>query len=125
MKLFSTILCFGLISYSSFFKFTEKKPEKSLRVFFMSEFNGDSINLSTSVTNNLGLRVTGQESLSDSSNLVYLNMTAQDTVITIRDVVNDYTRSAKYNMNHDYLFIYYKAPKYTFRFSNKILLQEE
>lgn len=125
MKYFSAILFLGSIFYSSVGPAPKPKQEKNLRVFFMSTFNNDSVNLSTSVTNNINLKVSAQESLEDSSSILYLTMTPADTVVTIRDLENNYTRSARYTMNYDYLFIYYKAPKYTFRFSNKLLFVEE
>jgi hypothetical protein len=37
-------------------------PEKTPQVFFMQSFNNDSIRLSTSVTNDLRLRVRAQQS---------------------------------------------------------------
>lgn len=100
-------------------------PEKNLQVFFMRSFENDSVNIFTSTSHNRHLRINAQESLEDTSQQLILAMTPLDTLITVRDVVNDKQFSARYEMNYDYLFIYYNREKFTFRFSNKLLLVQE
>jgi hypothetical protein len=120
MKIILPIILLVIIGYS----FVRKHlPESKLQVFFMQSFNNDSIRFSTSVTNDLRLRVRAQESAQDSSAKMILNMNPQDTVVCIRNITGQDSVKAKFR-GERYLYVYYKAPKYTMRFSNKTIFVE-
>jgi hypothetical protein len=98
-------------------------PEKTLQVFFMQSFNNDSIRLSTSVTNDLRVRVSAQQSAQDTASKMVLQMSPQDTTVIIRNITGNDSVKAKYS-GERYLYVYYEAPKYTMRFSNKAIFVE-
>lgn len=100
-----------------------KKPTHNLAIYFMKEFNNDSVQLTTSSTQQ-NLRATGITSLEDTLPQTVLPMTSQDSYITVKDVVNDKSKTVQYNRVYKYLFIYYSRGKFVFRFSNKLLYVE-
>ena len=120
MKILLPVIAAILISYSFI---RNPLPEKTLQVFFMQSFNNDSIRISTSVSNDLRLRVSAQESAQDTTAKMILQMNAQDTVVCIRNITGQDSVKAKYR-GERYLYVYYKAPKYTMRFSNKAIFVE-
>lgn len=120
MRIFLPIIAMIAISYS----FIRKPlPERTLQVFFMQSFDNDSIRLTTSASNDLRLRVRAQQSARDSSAKMILNMSLQDTTVIIRNITGNDSVKARYR-GERYLYVYYKAPKYTMRFSNKAIFVE-
>jgi hypothetical protein len=120
MRILLSIITLIIISYS----FIRKPlPEKTLQVFFMQSFNNDSIRFSTSVSNDLRLRVRAQQSAQDTVAKMVLQMSPQDTTVIIRNITGRDSVKAKYR-GERYLYVYYKAPKYTMRFSNKAIFVE-
>jgi hypothetical protein len=120
MKILFSIIALIIITLS----FIRKPlPEKTLQVFFMQSFNNDSIRLSTSVSNDLRLRVRAQQSAQDTSAKMILNMSPQDTTVIIRNITANDSVKSKYR-GERYLYVYYEAPKYTMRFSNKAIFVE-
>jgi hypothetical protein len=120
MRILLSILALAIFGLS----FIRKPlPEKTLQVFFMQSFNNDSIKLSTSVTNDLRLKVRAQQSAHDTSAKLILQMSPQDTTVIIRNIIGRDSVKAKYR-GERYLYVYYKAPKYTMRFSNKAIFVE-
>src|SRR5437868_5297613 len=120
MRILLLIIVLIIISYSFFSK---PVAEKTLQIFFMQSFNNDSIRLSTSVTNDLRLRVRAQQSAQDTAAKMVLNMSPQDTTVIIRNITGNDSVKAKYR-GERYLYVYYEAPKYTMRFSNKAIFVE-
>jgi hypothetical protein len=120
MRILVPIIALIAIGYSFIAK---PLPEKTLQVFFMQSFNNDSIRLSTSATNDLRLRVRAQQSAQDTSAKQILQMSPQDTTVIIRNITGRDSVKAKYS-GERYLYVYYKAPKYTMRFSNKAIFVE-
>jgi hypothetical protein len=120
MRILIPIIASIIIIYS----FIRKPlPEKTLQVFFMQSFNNDSIRLSTSTSNDFRLRVKAQQSAQDTSAKLILNMSPQDTTVIIRNITGNDSVKAKYR-GERYLYVYYEAPKYTMRFSNKAIFVE-
>jgi hypothetical protein len=120
MRILLQMLILLTISYSFIWK---PLPERTLQVFFMQSFNNDSIRLSTSVTNDLRLRVRAQKSAQDTASKMVLQMSPQDTTVIIRNITGNDSVKAKYR-GERYLYVYYEAPKYTMRFSNKAIFVE-
>lgn len=120
MKILLAIIVAIVFSYS----FTSKSPpERALQVFFMQSFNNDSIRISTTITNDLRLRVSAQQSAQDTATKMILQMSPEDTSVIIRNITGNDSVKAKYR-GEKYLYVYYKAPKYTMRFSNKAIFVE-
>lgn len=120
MKLLVLITFLSLSCYSFI---TTIKQSKYLEIFIMSSFRNDSINLRTEVSNNKSFRVNTQLSIGQATSF-YLNMTESDSTIFINDVIGGNYDSVRYRPEYRYLYIYYKRPKFTFEFSNKLLSLE-
>jgi hypothetical protein len=128
MRIFLAILAIIAISYSFisqplYEKIQEHLPERTLQIFFMQSFNNDSIRLSSSLTNDRRLRVRAQQSAQDTASKMVLQMSPQDTTVIIRNITGNDSVTAKYR-GERYLYVYYEAPKYTMRFSNKAIFVE-
>jgi len=67
--------------------------------------------------------VRAQQSAQDTSAKMILEMSPQDTTVIIRNITGNDSVKAKYR-GERYLYIYYEAPKYTMRFSNKAIFVE-
>src|SRR5688572_18792510 len=109
----------GVFFLGQIFLNNNSKKCKYLEVYMMSSFRNDSINIRTEISNSHSMRLNTNLVLGQATSF-YFVMKEKDSTIYIKDIINKNSDSIKYHPEYPYLYIYYRKPIFTFRYSKKL-----